>query len=181
MGDLTEAEILELFKGAPEDCNYYDYYDYCGDGSHNKCTSDYTRVTNGNYYWWSFGTEWKKLSPEEVADLNLIKRPVPVTQETKEMKYLTSAQEAQEAQDIKDNIKKPSHYQILDGCESIEIMASAMSMEAFYGYCLGNIIKYRLRAGNKGDLAQDIGKANFYKELYDIHKHLCRDSIVNAK
>lgn len=72
------------------------------------------------------------------------------------------------------NIKNPSHYQILDGCESIEIIASAMTIEQWHGFCLGNIIKYRLRAGNKDELGQDIGKANYYKELYDLHKHLCR-------
>lgn len=73
-----------------------------------------------------------------------------------------------------DAIRKPQHYQILDGCESIEIIASAMTAEQWNGFCLGNIIKYRLRAGNKDGLEQDIGKANFYKELYDSHKHLCR-------
>lgn len=75
-----------------------------------------------------------------------------------------------------DNIKKPTHYQILDGVESIEIIASAMTREAFHGFCLGNIIKYRLRAGNKDALEQDIGKADFYTVLYDQHKHLCRDA-----
>lgn len=76
---------------------------------------------------------------------------------------------------VMDNIKNPSHYQILDGVESIQIIASAMTMEAWNGFCLGNIIKYRLRAGNKDALEQDIGKADYYKELYLKHKHLCRD------
>lgn len=77
----------------------------------------------------------------------------------------------------KDNIKNPSHYQILEGVESIQIIAIAMTVEAFHGYCLGNIIKYRLRAGNKDALEQDIGKANFYQELYNQHKHLCREPV----
>ena len=76
---------------------------------------------------------------------------------------------------MSDQIKNPSHYQILEGVESIAIIASAMTMEAWNGYCLGNIIKYRLRAGNKDALEQDIGKADFYQELYLKHKYLCRD------
>ena len=177
MSDLTDVDILALFKDAPDDCTHYDY-NYCNHIFSLVGYTNYTKVTKDNCYFWSEDTEWVELSVEEVADLNLIKRPDTTTQETKKVKYVTSAQEAN---DMKDNIKKPSHYQILDGCESIEVIASAMSTSAFHGYCLGNIIKYRLRAGNKDDLAQDIGKANFYKELYDIHKHLCRDSIVNAK
>lgn len=76
-----------------------------------------------------------------------------------------------------DNVRNPKHYQILDGVESIAIIASAMSMEAWHGYCLGNIIKYRLRAGNKDALEQDIGKADYYKELYLKHKHLCNNFV----
>lgn len=74
-----------------------------------------------------------------------------------------------------DNIKNPKHYQILDGVESIQIIASAMTIEGFHGFCLGNIIKYRMRAGNKDALEQDIGKANFYQELYEQNKHLCKE------
>jgi hypothetical protein len=49
-----------------------------------------------------------------------------------------------------------------------------MTDDQWFGFCLGNIIKYRLRAGNKGALVQDIAKADFYEELYEKHKHLCR-------
>ena len=77
---------------------------------------------------------------------------------------------------MSDAIKNPKHYQILDGCEPITIIASVMTVEQWHGFCLGNIIKYRLRAGNKDALEQDIGKADFYKELYSMHVHLCRDS-----
>ena len=76
-----------------------------------------------------------------------------------------------------DAVKNPSHYQVIDGVEAIEIIASVMSDEQWKGYCLGNIIKYRLRAGKKNKLDQDIGKADFYNELYDLHKHLCRGNV----
>ena len=77
-----------------------------------------------------------------------------------------------------DQVRKPSHYQVLDGVEAIEIIAAAMTPEQFHGYCLGNILKYRIRAGNKDPLEQDVAKADFYKELYELHKHRCRP---NAK
>ena len=76
--------------------------------------------------------------------------------------------------EVIDVVKKPSHYQLIEGVEVIEIIASSMTEEAFKGYCLGNMIKYRLRCGKKDDITQEIGKADFYGELYDKHKHLCR-------
>jgi len=76
-----------------------------------------------------------------------------------------------------DAIKNPSHYHILDGVESITVIASAMTVEEWRGFCLGNILKYRIRAGKKDKLEQDIGKADFYNELFVQHKHLCRTSV----
>ena len=75
---------------------------------------------------------------------------------------------------MNDQIKNPKHYQILEGVESIEIIASALTEDQWKGFCLGNILKYRIRAGKKDELTQDIGKADFYEELYDMHKNLCR-------
>jgi len=75
---------------------------------------------------------------------------------------------------MNDAVKNPKHYQIIDGFESITIIASSLTLEAWKGFCIGNIIKYRLRAGNKDKLEQDIAKADFYKELYEQHKHLCK-------
>jgi hypothetical protein len=49
-----------------------------------------------------------------------------------------------------------------------------MTTEQFYGYCLGNFLKYRLRIGAKDEVQQDLGKSNKYKELYEKHKHLCK-------
>ncbi len=73
-----------------------------------------------------------------------------------------------------DVVKAPSHYQFFPGCEAIEVIASSMTEEMFKGYCMGNRLKYRLRAGNKDKLEQDIAKSDFYVELYNKHKHLCQ-------
>lgn len=75
-----------------------------------------------------------------------------------------------------DAVKNPKHYQLLGGFESITIIASCMTTEGWEGFCLGNIIKYRLRHGKKDVKVegQDIEKAIYYEELYDKYKHLCQ-------
>lgn len=75
-----------------------------------------------------------------------------------------------------DAVRAPSHYMLFDNLESIEVIARTMTVSEFRGFCLGNVLKYRLRAGKKAELAnmeQDLKKAEFYKELFDKHKGLC--------
>lgn len=75
-----------------------------------------------------------------------------------------------------DGVRKPSHYQVFDGVESIEIIARSMTVSEFRGFCMGNVMKYRLRAGKKSELAtmeKDLNKAAFYQELFDLHKGKC--------
>ncbi|AOZ65486.1 hypothetical protein kpv767_13 [Klebsiella phage vB_KpnP_KpV767] len=77
-----------------------------------------------------------------------------------------------------DGVKQPSHYQLFEGVEVIEVIARSMTKEMFKGYCLGNILKYRLRAGKKSELAtleKDMAKATFYLELYAKYKGSCHD------
>ena len=89
------------------------------------------------------------------------------------------AMDTRKAAPSDDGVKQPSHYQLFDGVEAIEVIARSMTQEMFKGYCLGNILKYRLRAGKKGEMAtleKDMAKAEFYKELYEKHKGLCYDA-----
>lgn len=75
-----------------------------------------------------------------------------------------------------DGVRKPSHYQVFDGMESIEIIARSMTVSEFRGFCMGNVLKYRLRAGKKSELAtmeKDLNKASFYQKLFDLHKGKC--------
>lgn len=75
-----------------------------------------------------------------------------------------------------DGVRKPSHYQVFDGVESIEIIARSMTVSEFRGFCFGNVLKYRLRAGKKSELAtmeKDLNKAAFYQELFDMHNGKC--------
>ena len=72
-----------------------------------------------------------------------------------------------------DVVNSPAHYAFFPDLEAIQVIARAMTQEQFYGYCLGNRLKYRLRAGKKDALEQDIAKSDKYTELYEQHKHLC--------
>lgn len=72
-----------------------------------------------------------------------------------------------------DAVKKPSHYDVIEGIQAIELIARSMTKEQFYGYCLGNIMKYRFRVGKKDAIDQDLGKAKQYVELYEKYKGLC--------
>lgn len=80
-------------------------------------------------------------------------------------------------QTVIDNIKNPKHYQIISGVESIDIIARCMTVEQFSGFCLGNILKYRIRAGKKDALEQDIAKANEYEKIFENKKRLCVDAV----
>jgi hypothetical protein len=67
-----------------------------------------------------------------------------------------------------DDVNQPSHYQIADGIEAIDIIEAVMAHFEFLtpmeAYLLGNFLKYRLRAGDKDDLRKDIKKSNVYRD-----------------
>ena len=73
-----------------------------------------------------------------------------------------------------DAVNSPKHYSVFEKLEAIEVIASSMTADQFYGYCLGNILKYRLRAGGKDDVMQELGKADKYQELFTKYKYLCK-------
>jgi len=75
---------------------------------------------------------------------------------------------------LRDAVHSPKHYAVFADVEAIEIIARSMTKEMFKGYCFGNLLKYRLRAGNKDDVKQELGKADKYKELYEKYKDLCQ-------
>ena len=69
-----------------------------------------------------------------------------------------------------DVVNSPSHYKLFPEQEVIDVIKSVLTEEEFNGYCKGNILKYRLRAGDKGDATQDIAKADKYQMwLFDSY------------
>lgn len=65
--------------------------------------------------------------------------------------------------EIEDVINHPNHYKWFPDKEVIDVIESVLTEEEWRGYCKGNSLKYRLRAGKKGDVIEDIGKAEVYE------------------
>ena len=69
-----------------------------------------------------------------------------------------------EAVEESDNVNHPEHYQLVNGVEVIDIIKAVLNRSAFtgfQGYCLGNVIKYILRADMKNG-KEDYKKASAY-------------------
>jgi len=64
-----------------------------------------------------------------------------------------------------DAVNSPAHY-ISGGLECIDLLMAVLTPAQFEGFCLGNVIKYRFRAGAKGG-AEDIEKSEWYWKKYD--------------
>lgn len=62
-----------------------------------------------------------------------------------------------------DPIHNPAHYQSLPGFESIDVIQAALTPEEFQGFCKGNMLKYRFRAGKKGPAETCLAKADWYE------------------
>lgn len=61
-------------------------------------------------------------------------------------------------------VTNPKHYNLFPGQQSIDVIQAALTPEEFAGFCKGNALKYRLRAGEKGDATEDLAKANWYRD-----------------
>ena len=58
----------------------------------------------------------------------------------------------------------PNHYKKTYAKEVIELIQASLTPEEFKGYCKGNMLKYRFRAGYKGDRDEDLKKSNWYQD-----------------
>lgn len=72
---------------------------------------------------------------------------------------------------MSDLINHPSHY-TEGGIETIEILKAKLTPDQFYGFCVGNAIKYLTRAQHKSALLPDLEKARWY--LDRLISGLCR-------
>ena len=68
-----------------------------------------------------------------------------------------------------DNVNNPNHYQLDCGIESIEIIKRVLGLRGFVAFCLGNILKYLIRAEKKN------GKED-YKKPANLEWVIERDS-----
>lgn len=66
------------------------------------------------------------------------------------------------------DITNPKHYQIYEGLEALDVMRAVMTDDEYKGYLKGNILKYKLRACQKGthdDVLKDLAKAKQYQAI----------------
>jgi hypothetical protein len=71
-----------------------------------------------------------------------------------------------------DNVNNPKHYNKF-AKETIEIIEFSLTLKQFQGYLIGNILKYRLRAGYKKNRKEDLKKSNWYQDyLNDFNKKI---------
>ena len=81
----------------------------------------------------------------------------------------------EEATPTNDAVYQPKHYELMEGIESIEVIACSLTGDEWRGFCLGNALKYRLRVGKKDNIEQELKKASNYADnLYHDFKHLNR-------
>lgn len=66
-----------------------------------------------------------------------------------------------------DSAVTPAHYHHLplEVMDIIKLCLAAANLPPFESYCFGNELKYRLRAGRKGDATVDIAKAEAHRTL----------------
>lgn len=62
-----------------------------------------------------------------------------------------------------DNVNNPNHYKLDCGIESINIIETVLGAQGFVAFCLGNILKYLIRAEKKNG-KEDYKKATKYLE-----------------
>ena len=69
---------------------------------------------------------------------------------------------AEKSEILEDKIKSPNHYK-LEGlnCETIDVVKARLGKEGFKAFCIGNVIKYVLRAEKKNGL-EDYKKSRQY-------------------
>lgn len=63
-----------------------------------------------------------------------------------------------------------AHYNALP-IQPIELMQTLLTEAEFTGFLKGNVIKYAMRAGHKGDSEKDVKKAKQYSEWLEEWEH----------
>lgn len=83
-------------------------------------------------------------------------------------------------EDKKEMVNHPSHYQYENGIEAIVAIEAAIGDVGTLNFCIGNALKYLLRAKKKGKFFEDLQKAKWYIE-YASNLHTKIASKANNK
>lgn len=63
-------------------------------------------------------------------------------------------------------VKEPKHYDLPGGGQAIDLIRELLGDEGFRAYCMGNVIKYAVRLGRKGNQDIDLAKIREYVNFY---------------
>ncbi len=77
--------------------------------------------------------------------------------------------------DVNDAVHSPKHYMVIGDTQACDLIACMLGQYVkdnpnatpYQIFAAGCVFKYRLRAGEKDDLQQDIDKANKYKAMHN--------------
>lgn len=72
-----------------------------------------------------------------------------------------------------DNVNSPEHYKAYP-VEVKDIIRLTLGLEGYIAWCVGNELKYRLRAGlkNKSTQVEDVEKAMWFRKEADKYREL---------
>jgi len=63
-----------------------------------------------------------------------------------------------------DMVNNPPHYQLWPGMEVYDVLVKTLTRDELIGWHKGNSLKYRLRAGAKGEIGEQIKKAEWHED-----------------
>lgn len=63
-----------------------------------------------------------------------------------------------------ENVVSPSHY-TSGSIEVLDIISSALGKAGFEAFCMGQVLKYTIRAKHKSKYFEDMQKAQFYLSI----------------
>jgi len=68
-----------------------------------------------------------------------------------------------------DAVEVPKHYMLFENMEAIQAIEQLLTPQEYLGYLKGCELKYRLRAGKKEHITEDIHKALQYAKYREKH------------
>lgn len=133
-------------------------------------------LSENGYHWWLLGKVYElleleemekakfylqKLLDEEVLVFDDLDSHLQALIKEDYERAFEEWKEFQEEEAEEDMINHPSHYNQED-VETIKVIGSMLPEEEYYGFAMGNVIKYLDRCEYKGDKEQDLLKAQWY-------------------
>jgi hypothetical protein len=135
-----------------------------------SCDFNWSTTPEENYFWYAVDEGQRPFIPassiEDLRRAGMLPEPEKVIQsfERVEKPSITLEDYARMERE-EEAITSPAHYKVCEGLDVVDMIRAVLTPEQFSGYCLGNLIKYRMRAGKKTmSPMEDLGKAHVYEQ-----------------